>query len=82
MEEFYTNLWQKKLPKLEALRQAQLTVLRQPPEQLAQRARQLGVRGPEDDPVPVGPVKGQPSIARRCPPLLWAAFVLSGDMGR
>jgi hypothetical protein len=27
MEEFYTNLWQKKLPKLEALRQAQLTVL-------------------------------------------------------
>ena len=30
MDEFYQNLWQKKLPKLEALRQAQLTVLKQP----------------------------------------------------
>jgi CHAT domain-containing protein len=30
MEEFYQNLWQKKLPKLEVLRQAQLTVLHHP----------------------------------------------------
>src|SRR5262249_30268635 len=30
MEEFYTNLWQKKLTKLEALRQAQLHLLRHP----------------------------------------------------
>src|SRR5262245_39086304 len=30
MEEFYTNLWHKKLSRLEALRQAQLTVLRNP----------------------------------------------------
>jgi CHAT domain-containing protein len=40
MEEFYTNVWAKKLPKLEALRQAQLTVLRHP-EQVAKRAQQL-----------------------------------------
>ncbi len=30
MEQFYTNLWDKKLPKLEALRQAQLAVLNDP----------------------------------------------------
>ena len=30
MERFYTNLWDKKLPKLEALRQAQLAVLNDP----------------------------------------------------
>ena len=30
MEQFYTNLWSKKMPKLEALRQAQLTVLNNP----------------------------------------------------
>lgn len=30
MTEFYTNLWQKKLPKLEALRQAQLATRKQP----------------------------------------------------
>ncbi len=30
MEQFYTNLWSKKMPKLEALRQAQLTVLNDP----------------------------------------------------
>jgi CHAT domain-containing protein len=28
MEEFYTNLWERRLPKLESLRQAQLTILR------------------------------------------------------
>jgi hypothetical protein len=30
MERFYTNLWDKKLPKLEVLRQAQLAVLNDP----------------------------------------------------
>ena len=29
MVDFYENLWKKKLPKLEALRQAQLTMLRE-----------------------------------------------------
>src|SRR5205085_1996947 len=80
MDQFYANLWQKGLSRLEALRQAQLSVLRQPPAWLAQRAKELGVRGIEDEPVAVGPVKGQASTARRCPPVLWAAFVLSGDM--
>jgi CHAT domain-containing protein len=37
MTEFYKNLWQEQLPKLEALRQAQLTGLRHP-----ERVRQPG----------------------------------------
>jgi CHAT domain-containing protein len=30
MDEFYTNLWKRGLPKLEALRRAQITVLKNP----------------------------------------------------
>jgi CHAT domain-containing protein len=40
MEEFYTNLWQKRLTRLAALRQAQLTVLRDP-GRVEARAEQL-----------------------------------------
>ena len=40
MEEFYTNLWQMKLPKLEAFRQAQLTILHHP-ERVEQRRQFL-----------------------------------------
>jgi CHAT domain-containing protein len=82
MEEFYTNLWQKKQPKLEALRQAQLTVLRHP-EKVAQRAKELkALRGPGpgaeagDLPDDGRVAPGQP---RRSPPAWWAAFILSGD---
>jgi CHAT domain-containing protein len=39
MQEFYVNLWQKKLPKGEALRQAQLTVLRHSERVRAEAAR-------------------------------------------
>jgi CHAT domain-containing protein len=81
MEEFYTNLWQKKLSRIEALRQAQLTVLRNP-ARVQQRQRELaklGVRGPEDEPAPLPP--GGTPAAARSHPALWAAFVLSGDTG-
>jgi tetratricopeptide (TPR) repeat protein len=81
MEEFYANLWQKKLPRLEALRQAQLTVLRDP-ARVPRRQKELraeltrrGLRGPEEEarPLPEGGPRGHPA--------LWAAFVLSGDPG-
>jgi tetratricopeptide (TPR) repeat protein/CHAT domain-containing protein len=94
MEEFYVNLWQKKLPKLEALRQAQLTVLRHP-ERVEQRSRelrdvlvkrgvseaQLAQRGLGQQPVAL-PEGGriEPGTPRRSPPAWWAAFVLSGDV--
>ena len=45
MEQFYTNLWAKKMPKLEALRQAQLTVLNDPGLVTARRAELARQRG-------------------------------------
>ena len=63
MERFYENLWDKRLGKLEALRQAQLAVLREGP----QRGMAIVTKG------------DQPAKPRRAPPYYWAAFVLSGD---
>jgi CHAT domain-containing protein len=81
MEQFYTNLWTKKFPKLEALRQAQLTVLNDPG--LVERHKvELAKRGlgPKAEKLParerVVPPGGG---AARSDPALWAAFVLGGD---
>jgi CHAT domain-containing protein len=79
MEEFYTNLWQRKLPKLEALRRAQIAVLEHP-EWVERRAAESQADGPvrglgrKSEPLP----RGGP-VARRSPPKWWAGFVLSGD---
>jgi CHAT domain-containing protein len=91
MEEFYTNLWAKRLPRLEALRQAQLTVLRDPgrvearAEQLRQELARLGaevvLRGGSKRPVPLPEGGRIDETARRSHPAYWAAFVLSGDTG-
>lgn len=84
MEEFYANLWRRRLPKLEALRQAQLAVLRAPErlppvraQMQAEVAKLAAARGRELKAVAAtgaGEVTGP-----RTPPALWAAFVLSGD---
>jgi CHAT domain-containing protein len=88
MEQFYSRLWgEKKTSKLEALRQAQLFVLRNPGA-VVERARQLraellkrGVAGPAPEArgfgkravaLPAG------SLGARSHPAWWAAFVLSG----
>jgi CHAT domain-containing protein len=76
MEEFYRQLWEHKRPPLEALRQAQLFVLKNP-ERLERRERELrrsGVRDPEEEAVPLPKAAG-----KRSSPALWAAFVLAGD---
>ncbi len=44
MERFYANLWTKKLPKLEALRQAQLDILKDPSLVDARRTQTGGTR--------------------------------------
>jgi len=81
MEQFYTNLWVKKMPKLEALRQAQITVLKYPGLVRARQA-ELAKRGigEKAEKLPKGgattPSDGSPA---RSDPSLWAAFVLSGD---
>jgi CHAT domain-containing protein len=68
MERFYDNLWRRRMPKLEALREAQLWMLR---EASKQPDVLRGLKPPADD---------EPAHAdARLPPYYWAAFVLSGD---
>jgi CHAT domain-containing protein len=82
MEQFYTNLWSKKMPKLEALRQAQLTVLNNPGLVSRRSAELAKPRGIDEKPEKLpesGPVPRSSARAPRSDPALWAAFVLSGD---
>ncbi len=88
MEEFYARLWGKgKLSKLEALRQAQLFVLKHP-EAVEKRAKALQAEyekrgeasllrgvGKAAERLPAGGAKAE----RVSPPVWWAGFVLSGD---
>jgi CHAT domain-containing protein len=76
MEEFYRQQWVEKRTPLEALRQTQLAVLRDP-GRVEQREKELlrsGWRDPEDEATPL-PKPAQ----KRSHAALWAAFVLSGD---
>ena len=66
MEEFYRNLWQRKLGRLQALQEAQKTMLRRY-NPVAGKLRGVGGIVPDAPP-------GVP-----CPPFFWAAFTLSGD---
>jgi CHAT domain-containing protein/tetratricopeptide (TPR) repeat protein len=81
MEQFYTNLWVKRLPRLEALRAAQLAVLNDPGLVKARRT-ELAKRGIDEKPekLPaIGPALAPSASEARSDPALWAAFVLSGD---
>jgi CHAT domain-containing protein len=72
MTRLYANLWQRKRTRLEALRDAQLWLLkegRRHPEVVRGLARRGAAR---EDATPLA--RGD-----RLPPLYWAAFVLSGD---
>jgi CHAT domain-containing protein len=88
MEEFYDQLWVKKKPPLEALRQAQLAVLRDPQRiqkrtaELRQQLKKLGLsesalasRGLGKKAVAL---VGGPAKKRRSPVAWWGAWVLSG----
>jgi CHAT domain-containing protein len=68
---FYHNLWVGKMPPIEALRQAQLTLYRHP-ERIPALAR---ARGPDFDRVARRPAAAS---GPRAPARLWAGFVLSG----
>ncbi len=76
MVAFYTNLWEKKMSKLEALRQAQLTMLREYDSKVGK------LRGPgAARPVDPGKLAAAKEIggAKSLSPFYWASFVLSGD---
>jgi tetratricopeptide (TPR) repeat protein/CHAT domain-containing protein len=92
MERFYTNLWaDKPMNRLEALRQAQLFVLKNP-EKVRERARELRealvkagrgsaleLRGKGKEVELAG--DREKRDGERSHPAWWAAFVLSGDIG-
>src|SRR5262249_25852126 len=87
MEQFYGHLWnmEKPLSKLEALRQAQLFVLKNPDKVRAgaQEWRAEEAKGGREGRVAADPPDGgkEGPAARRSPPAWWAAFLLSGDTG-
>lgn len=74
MSRFYHALWIEKRPPLEALRQAQLTLLRHP-----ERIDDLADRGRPDFAKTVRLPAAPTTPTRRTPTRLWAAFVLSGS---
>jgi CHAT domain-containing protein len=92
MERFYANLWaDKPLTRLEALRQAQLYVLRNP-EAVRQRARELRAEVVKAGRGSVEELRGKgkevelaeprpPGSGVLSHPAWWAAFVLSGETG-
>jgi CHAT domain-containing protein len=88
MEEFYRALWEKRLPPLEAMRRAQLAVLRSPDlvrkraERLAAECRKRGV--PEEALAARGilPKAAKlPTGTTRSPVGWWGAWQLSGPLG-
>jgi CHAT domain-containing protein len=70
MVEFYHNLWNKRLGKLESLRQAQLAMLRGELQDKMKQAESAS------EPLSSSTVKATPSSGH---PRHWAAWVLSGD---
>jgi CHAT domain-containing protein len=75
---FYRNLWEKGLPPVEALRQAQLEIYRHP-EEIGELA--AGFRGKFAEVPGSGEVMPKAGPDGKGHPRLWAAFVLSG-LGR
>jgi CHAT domain-containing protein len=76
MEALHANLWRRKLPPVEALRQAQLAILDHP-ERVARRRWELVDRslGAKQEELP-----STGRSRRRSPPAWWAGFVLSGGL--
>jgi CHAT domain-containing protein/Tfp pilus assembly protein PilF len=73
MVEFYRNLRERKLSKLEALRQAQRTMIGRYDQQRGK------LRGPEEVPVDPKALEAARQRDGALPAFYWAGFVLSGD---
>jgi len=85
MSEFYTNLWTKKQPRLEALRQAQLALLKdyRPSSTQSRGGKKMKIApSTKDSPARKPGAEGgatDPNASQALAPFYWAAFVLSGD---
>ena len=69
MEKFYRNLWEKKMPRLDALRAAQLEVMKDATHPSIPRGTVSKLKKPT----------GNTQTSERTNPKYWAAFQLSGD---
>jgi CHAT domain-containing protein len=79
MGEFYRNLWDAGLPPIEALRRAQLAVYRADPKQFADLARRGPGLGDEDFDKVMKVIEKSPINKNgKNPPIVWAAWALSG----
>jgi len=78
MRRFYRNLWQERMNKIDALREAQLWILRNPMQLEARGVSGAAVRGlmPISKQVAAGTSTGESSGLTS--PYFWAAFQLSG----
>jgi CHAT domain-containing protein len=72
---FYRNLWERDLSPVEALRQAQLEIYKNP-QKIPEVAK--GFRGKFELVSGTGEVEIKPNKNGTAHPLLWAAFTLSG----
>ncbi|MFM9965096.1 MAG: tetratricopeptide repeat protein [Planctomycetaceae bacterium] len=79
MQRFYENLWSGKLSRVDALREAQLWMLRSGKQALRESARRVLARGDESRSAQRLLDELDKSRDDRLPPFFWAAFVLSGD---
>lgn len=74
MKRFYHNLWKEKLPRIDALREAQLWMLREPQPGMLRNgpSRDMRLR-------PNIVTAPKPETTNRSAPFYWAPFILSGD---
>ncbi len=79
MRRFYTNLWQKQMSKLDALRDAQLWMLRHPEQLEALGVQDARTRGEVPKLKPTTSDASPRTQRNRTTPFYWAAFQLSGD---
>ena len=79
MQRFYENLWSGKLSRLDALREAQLWMLRSGKHTLLASARRTIARGQETRGAELVLGELEKLQDDRLPPYYWAAFALSGD---
>jgi CHAT domain-containing protein/Tfp pilus assembly protein PilF len=79
MRRFYTNLWQHNMSKIDALREAQLWMLRHPKELEEMGVKGAATRGKIRDLKNNDRKNTEITAAAHTDPYFWAAFQLSGD---